>query len=45
MHTFVLIMYILGALAFAVSAVVARSLIAAGLLCWLLVYLVPLLAK
>lgn len=45
MNTFVLIMYIFAALSFAVAAWTARSLIALGLLFWVLIYLVPLLAK
>jgi hypothetical protein len=45
MHVFVLVTYILAALAFGIEAVALRSLIALGLLFWVLVYLMPMLVK
>lgn len=45
MHEFTIVMLFLAAGAFAVSAALERSLVAAGLLFWVLVFLVPMLVK
>lgn len=45
MNTLTILLLCLAAGVFAISAALERSLIAAGLFFWVLVYLVPLLAK